>query len=121
LDSSGCIRAWLRAASIDISHGYACFGVLAIPEWLDAGEVPPYFSAIFELLKKKLSEFGLPYGFLDRYRKNTRPMRRNILIKNLKSPFIHHPWLRKAVMRSCVGSMRVIERQPPPTSVARRQ
>jgi flavin-dependent dehydrogenase len=46
-------------------------------------------------------------GFVGRYRRYTAPMRRNILVKNLKAPFMYTPLLRKAVMRSGLLSMAV--------------
>jgi flavin-dependent dehydrogenase len=48
-----------------------------------------------------------PAGFEKRYRERTRRLRRNIFLKNLKSPFIFRPFLRKAVMRSGLQSMKV--------------
>jgi len=49
-------------------------------------------------------------GFAGRYSRNTGQMRRNIFIKNLKSPFMYTPALRKMVMKSGLLSMDV---QPP--------
>lgn len=48
-----------------------------------------------------------PEGFLKRYDRSINQMRRNIFLKNLKSPFMYNPWLRNAVMRSGVLSMKV--------------
>ncbi len=49
------------------------------------------------------------HKFLKRYAKNTRDLKQSISRKNLKSHFIHNPWLRRLVMRSGMGSMRVSE------------
>ena len=48
-----------------------------------------------------------PHGFEKRYRQQTRGLRRNIFLKNLKSHFIFNPRLRKAVMRSGLQSMEI--------------
>jgi len=46
-----------------------------------------------------------PDGFERCYRKKTRPLRRNIFLKILKSHFIFNPTLRKAVMNSGLQSV----------------
>jgi len=46
-------------------------------------------------------------GFEKRYYENTRPLRRNIFLKNMKSHFIFNPGLRKVVMQSGLQSMNV--------------
>jgi len=46
-----------------------------------------------------------PGDVLAAYRRNTASLRRNILAKNLKSPFIYNDFLRGLVMRSGIGSM----------------
>ncbi len=48
-----------------------------------------------------------PDGFEKRYYHKTRNLRRNILLKNIKSHFIYDPWLRKIVMRTGLNSMTV--------------
>jgi geranylgeranyl reductase len=48
-----------------------------------------------------------PDGFEKRYYRKTRPLRRNIFVKNIKSHFMYDPWLRKIVMRTGLNSMRV--------------
>ncbi len=48
-----------------------------------------------------------PDGFEKRYYHKTRHLRRNILIKNIKSHFIYDPWLRRIVMRTGLNSMNV--------------
>ncbi|NPV90134.1 MAG: FAD-binding protein [Firmicutes bacterium] len=48
-----------------------------------------------------------PEGFLERYDRAINPMRVNILLKNLKSPFMYNPRLRKAAMWSGLLSMEV--------------
>ncbi len=45
--------------------------------------------------------------FLPRYRANCRGLVARILLKNLKSPFMYRPLLRRLVMRSGLGSMTV--------------
>jgi flavin-dependent dehydrogenase len=45
--------------------------------------------------------------FLSGYYRVTASMRRNIILKNLKSPFMYNPWLRKLVMNSGVESLKV--------------
>jgi geranylgeranyl reductase len=47
-------------------------------------------------------------GFLGRYRANTAGLRRNIVIKNLKSSFIFGPHLRMLVMRSGITSEKIL-------------
>jgi flavin-dependent dehydrogenase len=41
------------------------------------------------------------------YHKNTRGLRLNILLKNLKSPFMYDPFIRKIVMKSGLSSMSI--------------
>lgn len=48
-----------------------------------------------------------PYGFEKRYYEKTRALRRNILLKNMKSHFIFHPTLRSAVMRCGLQSVKI--------------
>ncbi|MTI84665.1 MAG: FAD-binding protein [Firmicutes bacterium] len=45
--------------------------------------------------------------FTDTYRKNTSGMFLNVRLKNLKSPFMYHPLLRKGIMSSGIMSMDV--------------
>jgi geranylgeranyl reductase len=42
-----------------------------------------------------------------RYRQNTRELKQAVLCKNLKSPFMYHPLLRKLVMKSGLRSMEI--------------
>lgn len=46
-------------------------------------------------------------GFMGIYKNNTASLKRNIFIKNLKSPFMYNPAIRKAVMKSGLLSMRI--------------
>ena len=46
-------------------------------------------------------------GFEERFRKKVFGLRMNILMKNLKSPFMYNPLLRKMVMASGLKSMKV--------------
>lgn len=46
-------------------------------------------------------------NFSRRYERESRGLKRNILLKNLKSPFMYQPFLRKMVMQSGVQSMEV--------------
>jgi geranylgeranyl reductase len=46
-------------------------------------------------------------GFEKQYDEKMRALRRNIVLKNLKSHFIFSPRLRKAVMRSGLQSMKI--------------
>jgi flavin-dependent dehydrogenase len=46
-------------------------------------------------------------GFERRYQQNTRSLRVNILLKNLKAGVIFHPALRRAVMRSGLQSLKI--------------
>lgn len=48
-------------------------------------------------------------AFAEDYRKNTASLKRNILVKNLKSPFMHNPFIRKTVMKSGLLSMKIRE------------
>ncbi len=48
-----------------------------------------------------------PESYLIGYNRNARNLRFNILLKNLKSPFMYNSVLRKAVMKSGVRSMKV--------------
>ena len=44
-------------------------------------------------------------GFMDRYRRKLSKIKLNLLVKNLKSPAIYHPSLRKLVMKSGLQSL----------------
>lgn len=57
------------------------------------------------LLLAKALEEGIP-GVLSRYAKSLFPLRRNLLGKRLKSPFMYQPRLRKAVMASGLLAMK---------------
>jgi flavin-dependent dehydrogenase len=46
-------------------------------------------------------------NFLKHYYHKTRQMRKNILLKNAKSPFMYNPWIRKMVMTSGILSVDV--------------
>jgi geranylgeranyl reductase len=48
-----------------------------------------------------------PENYLIRYNRNARKLKFNILLKNLKSPFMYNQVLRKAVMKSGVRSMKI--------------
>jgi geranylgeranyl reductase len=50
-----------------------------------------------------------PDGFEKRYYENSKELRRNIFLKNLKSHFIFNPTLRKTVMRSNLQSMQMYQ------------
>ncbi len=45
-------------------------------------------------------------GFLDRYKRNVKDIRLNLLLKNLKSPVMYNPFLRKLAMKSGLQSIR---------------
>lgn len=45
-------------------------------------------------------------GFLDRYKRNVKDIRLNLLLKNLKSPVMYNPFLRKLAMESGIQSIR---------------
>ena len=47
-------------------------------------------------------------GFNNRYARNTRNLRVNIVLKNLKSPFMYNNLLRKMILRSGINSVKVI-------------
>lgn len=49
-------------------------------------------------------------NFSKRYAKQSRGLKHNILLKNLKSPFMYQPFLRNMIIRSGVQSMDVMER-----------
>ena len=48
-----------------------------------------------------------PENLASEYAKNTRDLRTNILLKNLKAPFMYNTFLRKAVMKSGLLSMEI--------------
>lgn len=45
--------------------------------------------------------------FMDAYKRNSASLKRNIFIKNLKSPFMYNTAIRKAVMKSGLLSMKI--------------
>jgi len=67
---------------------------------------PPAGSAPVQLKGEALQD-GLT-GFNARYARNTRKMRLNIVLKNLKSPFMYNPLIRKAILRSGIKSVKVV-------------
>ena len=48
-----------------------------------------------------------PDNFARRYKRNRRGLRRNVLAKNIKANFVYGPLLRRCLMRTGLGSMRV--------------
>lgn len=50
-----------------------------------------------------------PENLIREYHKNTRGLGMNIIIKNLKSPFMYNQYLRKAVMKTGLLSMDIYE------------
>ncbi|MGB4648853.1 MAG: FAD-binding protein [Acetivibrionales bacterium] len=48
-------------------------------------------------------------GYSDRYVKNLQPLRRNIFLKNMKSPAMYNTQLRKLAMRSGLLSIDIVE------------
>lgn len=50
---------------------------------------------------------GSPENYLIRYNRNARKLKFNILLKNLKAPFMYNSVLRKAVMQSGVRSIKI--------------
>ncbi|MBN1588878.1 MAG: FAD-binding protein [Pirellulales bacterium] len=62
------------------------------------------FRSALELAESMQKTLG---RFERRYRAATRALRRNLFLKNLKSPFIFNPTLRRVVMRSGVHSMTI--------------
>lgn len=45
-------------------------------------------------------------GFLDRYKQKANKIKRNLYIKNLKSPAMYHPFLRQLAMKSGLQSIK---------------
>ena len=45
-------------------------------------------------------------GFLDRYRHNVKDIKLNLIVKNLKSPAMYNPFLRKLAMKSGLQSIK---------------
>jgi len=54
-----------------------------------------------EILKKA------PANFSNIYQRKIHPLSRNILLKNLKSPFMYNPWLRRMMLRLGMRSIDV--------------
>jgi flavin-dependent dehydrogenase len=57
--------------------------------------------ALAKVLRKTTKDFE------KRYYQETRQLRNNILVKNVKSRFIYNPWLRNVIMRSGYRSMEI--------------
>jgi len=67
------------------------------------------FSYAFESARCLAAALGHgPDGFNNRYARNTRDLRFNIVLKNLKSPFMYNNLLRKMILRSGFNSVKVI-------------
>lgn len=48
-----------------------------------------------------------PEGFEGRYARNTKDLKTNILVKNLKSPFMYNGLMRSAVMKAGIASLKI--------------
>ncbi len=59
--------------------------------------------ALADVLNESLNDFER------RYRRDTRILRANLLVKNLKSQFIYNPWLRNIVMKTGLQCIRIHE------------
>jgi flavin-dependent dehydrogenase len=53
-------------------------------------------------------------GFEKRYEEKTRPLRRNLFLKTIKSRFLFNPHLRMALMRAGFQSMEISRPSPFP-------
>lgn len=60
------------------------------------------------LVAARCLEQGLD-GFVARYQQESAALRLNIVLKNLKLPFMYHPWLRGAVMGSGLAAVKVMK------------
>jgi geranylgeranyl diphosphate/geranylgeranyl-bacteriochlorophyllide a reductase len=78
----GEAAGWISPSSAE-GMSYAFRSALALADALDSGLV----------------------DFQERYRRNIRSLKGNILLKNLKSPVMYNPLLRKLVMSSGLNSM----------------
>jgi len=62
------------------------------------------FRSALALAQSMLQSTEHPF---QQYRQNTRELKQAVLCKNLKSPFMYHPLLRKLVMKSGLRSMEI--------------
>ncbi len=75
--------------------------------WISPSSAEGLSYALRSALDLAEALYTKPDGFEKRYYEKMRALRRNILLKNLKSHFIFDPKLRKAVMRSGLQSMKI--------------
>ncbi|NLG83852.1 MAG: colicin M resistance protein CbrA, partial [Firmicutes bacterium] len=76
--------------------------------WISPSSAEGLSYAFRSALALAASLAGGPEGFLARYRAATFGLRRNILFKNLKSPAMYLPPLRRAILAAGIGSVPVI-------------
>lgn len=71
-----------------------------------AAEGQSYAFKSFLMLSRALSQ-GTE-SWLEHYKANTARLRRNIMLKNLKSPFMYNKILRKLIMKSGILSVDLV-------------
>lgn len=87
------------------SNGVALVGEAA--GWISPSSAEGLSYAFKSALACAQSITGEVPAFTDTYRKNASGIFLNIRLKNLKSPFMYHPGIRKMIMRSGIMSMNV--------------
>lgn len=100
----------LRPAGI--SHIFTQPGIALIGEaagWISPSSAEGLSYAFRSALLAAESLKEGPGEFLEKYDKSVRVLQRNIVLKNLKSPFMYNTLLRKMVMASGLQSIKVLD------------
>ncbi|NLM46188.1 MAG: FAD-binding protein [Firmicutes bacterium] len=91
--------------SLTDGYGAALIGEAA--GWISPSSAEGFSFAFRSALACANSLAGGLDGFTERYRRETGALRRQILLKNIKLPFMYHPLLRRLVMGLGLAAMNV--------------
>ena len=101
------VRPTRRAHLCTGTNGIALVGEAA--GWISPSSAEGFSYAFRSALLLDEAMRAAPKDFEGRYRSKTAKLRRNILLKNWKSRVVFNPTLRKAVMKSGIQSVKVID------------
>ncbi len=76
--------------------------------WISPSSAEGFSYAFKSALALAESIQANPFNPGEVYAKKTKYLKQNIFFKNLKSPFMYNPWLRKLVMLSGIRSLKII-------------
>lgn len=99
------LRPRFPAVTVAQKPGCALIGEAA--GWISPSSAEGYSYAFESAISAASALLRGPEHFPERYQKKTGALRRNLVIKRLKSPFMYHPLLRRAVMQAGFQSLTV--------------